>query len=151
MASTRYNYDLCRVIKQNEILTGPGRYALNVPGNGVSPAFVEDPYIRMQKWGANLGKNPILLESELMGLRDKLGLPANPTPLRYTPNSYPTIAQVTHQPRATHPAWEARTVINNTFDLSTDYTGTDRVPLGPGLNMNSRLVMRDEFENNRPY
>ena len=27
---------------------------LNMPGNGAKPSYTEDPYIRPQKWGANL-------------------------------------------------------------------------------------------------
>ena len=54
MAFTRYNYDDCRTKKKLQESTGPGRYRLNVPGNGSKPCFFNDPQIRLQKWGANL-------------------------------------------------------------------------------------------------
>jgi hypothetical protein len=50
MASTRFNYDECRTKKQIQQSTDPGRWIMNVPGNGSDPAYMEDPYIRMQKW-----------------------------------------------------------------------------------------------------
>ena len=54
MAFTRFNYDDCRTKKKLQESTGPGRYSLNMPGNGPTPCFFNDPQIRMQKWGANL-------------------------------------------------------------------------------------------------
>ena len=68
MANTRFFYDDCRTKKQLQQSTDPGRWILNVPGNGSSPYFIEDPQIRIQKWGANLRTNTINLESELMGV-----------------------------------------------------------------------------------
>ena len=55
---------------------------LNVPGNGSKPCFMEDPFCRLQKWGANLMTNAINLESDLMGLsrslnRDCIGADEN--------------------------------------------------------------------------
>ena len=54
MAFTRFNYDECRTKKKLQEATGPGRYILNVPGNGPTPLYFNDPQIRMQKWGGNL-------------------------------------------------------------------------------------------------
>ena len=68
MSFTRFHDDPCRINKQLQESTDPGRYMLNVPGNGDKPCFMEDPYIRLQKWGANLHTNTINLESELIGL-----------------------------------------------------------------------------------
>ena len=87
---------------------------LNVPGNGSKPCFMDDPFFRLQKWGANLMTNPINLESDLMGLsrslnRDCIGED------EYQRNAaqakkvvYPTCLPTTEQPRATNPAWTAR-------------------------------------------
>ena len=68
MASTRFYYDSCRTIKSLQQSTDPGRYMLNVPGNGDKPAYMEDPHIRIQKWGGNLRTNTINLESDLKGI-----------------------------------------------------------------------------------
>jgi hypothetical protein len=68
MAFTRFHDDPCRITKQLQESTGLGRYMLNVPGNGDKPLYMEDPHIRMQKWGGNLLTNTINIESDLMGL-----------------------------------------------------------------------------------
>ena len=57
MASTRFHDDRCRVEKALQESTDPGRYMLNVPGNGSKPCFMEDPHIRLQGWDANLMTN----------------------------------------------------------------------------------------------
>ena len=72
MSFTRFHDDPCRIEKQLQESTGTGKYMLNVPGNGSKPCFMEDPFIRMQKWGANLQTNSINLESDLKGLTRKL-------------------------------------------------------------------------------
>jgi len=68
MAFTRFHDDPCRINKQLQESTGLGRYMLNVPGNGSKPLYMDDPYIRMQKWGGNLMTNTVNLESDLFGL-----------------------------------------------------------------------------------
>ena len=72
MAFTRFNYDPCRTMKLQQQATGPGRYVFETPGNGCAPCFMEDPSIRLQKWGANLHTNSINLESDLLGLSRNL-------------------------------------------------------------------------------
>ena len=54
MAFTRFHDDPCRIKKQLQESTGPGLFMIDVPGNGLNPCFMEDPFVRMQKWGANL-------------------------------------------------------------------------------------------------
>ena len=68
MAFTRFHDDPCRINKQLQESTGLGRYMLNVPGNGSKPLYMDDPFIRMQKWGGNLMTNTVNLESDLFGL-----------------------------------------------------------------------------------
>ena len=149
MASTRFHNDICRVQKQNEILTGLGRYMLNVPGNGKHPYYFEDPYIRLQKWGGNLDANPVELESELMGLGVTLGCDSSQSPIKYQPVKYPTIQEVTSQPRATHPAWEARTVVNLSPTEDPDYKPVVNPPFSS--QSNTRLVASDKFESGQMY
>ena len=149
MANTRFNYDVCRTEKRLQESTGPGRYMLNVPGNGDKPCYMEDPYIRLQQWGANLRTNPIQLESELLGLDRRAGnkdcIEANAP--KYNIGSavaYPTCGPVTQQPRATDPAWTAR-------DL--EQTNWWTLPLNPQENVcipfrhneNTQLLARDYF------
>jgi hypothetical protein len=112
MAFTRFKYDDCRTKKSLQQETDPGRWILDVPGNGSHPCYIEDPQIIIQKWGANLRTNTINLESDLLGVnrtlsRDCLG---KDNYLKYNvpnePISYPVCNQVfTDQSRATNPAW----------------------------------------------
>ena len=87
MSFTRFYDDNCRIEKQLQEITGSGRYMLNTPGPGNKPCFMEDPYLRLQQWGANLKTNSINLESDLRGLtrsanKDCLnGITIKPRPL----------------------------------------------------------------------
>ena len=72
MAFTRFHDDPARVKKQLQESTDPGRWMVNVPGNGTHPGFSEDPYCRLQKWGGNLRTNVVDLQSDLMGLTRNL-------------------------------------------------------------------------------
>ena len=56
MAFTRFHDDSCRIQKYLEETTNIGNYEINVPGNGINMPFINDPHLRMQKWGANLSK-----------------------------------------------------------------------------------------------
>jgi hypothetical protein len=112
MAFTRFKYDDCRTKKSLQQATDPGRWILNVPGNGDSPFYMEDPQIIPQKWGANLRTNTINLESDLRGVNRQLSrdcLGKNEYQRYNVPNqaiSYPTCSQLTtEQSRATNPAW----------------------------------------------
>lgn len=114
MSFTRFHDDPCRIKKQLQESTDPGRWILNVPGNGDRPAYIDDPYIRMQGWGGNLRTNTINLESDLFGLtkrvnKDCVGVDNyTRTAVKSDAMSYPTIGTITEQPRATHPAWTVR-------------------------------------------
>ena len=68
MANTRFNYDTCRTIKRLQESTDPSRYILDTPGPGCHPAFILDPAIIPQKWGANLYTNSTILENHLLGI-----------------------------------------------------------------------------------
>ena len=112
MSFTRFHDDPCRIHKQLQESTDPGRYMLNRPGNGDKPCYFEDPYIRIQGWGANLRTNTINLESDLLGVnrtlnRDCLGI--NNYENYNVPNQaiqYPQCNNLfTDQSRATNPAW----------------------------------------------
>jgi hypothetical protein len=48
-------------------MTFSGRYHLNTPGQGTDLPFVNDPTIRLQKWGANLQHNSFEVNDELRG------------------------------------------------------------------------------------
>jgi len=151
MAFTRFKYDDCRTKKSLQQATDPGRWILNVPGNGANPCYIEDPQIIVQKWGANLRTNTINLESELRGVnrnlnRDCLGKDEYQ---RYdVPNQaiqYPTCVKLTtEQSRATNPAWWYRDLEQNNFEYP---------PLNPQVNvcipfqnnLSTRILEKDYF------
>jgi hypothetical protein len=114
MAFTRFHDDPARIEKQLQESTGLGRYMLNVPGNGDRPSFSEDPFLRMQKWGANLMTNAINVESDLLGLtrsacKDNLvNNDYSKAKVQTSPVKYPSQQPITDQSRATHPAWTTR-------------------------------------------
>jgi len=153
MANTRFNYDQCRTKKFLQQSTDPGRYMLNVPGNGDKPCYIEDPQIIIQKWGGNLRTNSINLESELMGInkrnmgRDCLGKD------EYTSNMVPNKAieypkcnnLYTEQSRAIMPAWTARDLEQvDWYTLPLNPQENTCIPFMN--NLNTRILEKDYFK-----
>ena len=68
MSFTRFNYDEARTKKQLQESISVGLYHLDVPGPGINTPFLEDPHIRLQKWGSNLRTNTLELENDFRGL-----------------------------------------------------------------------------------
>jgi hypothetical protein len=77
MAFTRFKDDPARVNKYLEESTSVGKYHLNTPGNGLNLPYIEDSHIILQKWGANLQTNPLLVENELRNLNRPLSRDSN--------------------------------------------------------------------------
>jgi len=150
MSFTRFHDDPCRINKQLQESTGLGRYMLNVPGNGSKPIYMDDPFIRMQKWGGNLMTNTVNLESDLMGLsrnsnRDDVA--ANEYRLNAVKTrqvQYKSQNPSTDQSRATHPAWEYRDLEQTKYNI---------LPLNPQENvcfpfqnnLSTRIIEKDIF------
>ena len=111
MAFTRFHDDPARIKKQIDESSFAGRYALDTPGPGMDMPFIEDPNIRMQKWGANLHTNTVNLESDLLGLTRPLN--RDLTDINdYKRNAVYTVAEQSRsiepfvqESRASHPAW----------------------------------------------
>jgi hypothetical protein len=72
MAFTRFKDDPARVNKYLEETTSIGKYHLNTPGNGLANPYIDDCHIILQKWGANLQSNSLLVENELRNLNRPL-------------------------------------------------------------------------------
>jgi hypothetical protein len=115
MAETRFNSDPCRISKKLQQMTDQGRYVMNMPGNGENPAYMADPQIIIQKWGANLRTNSINLESELLGVnrplnKDCLGKDEYQRfDFKSRAIQYPVCSNLTtEQSRTIMPAWTAR-------------------------------------------
>jgi hypothetical protein len=150
MAFTRFHDDPCRINKQLQESTGLGRYMLNVPGNGSKPLYMDDPFIRMQKWGGNLMTNTVNLESDLFGLSRNLNrddIESNNYLLNAVKSNkveYETHNPTTDQSRATHPAWTFRDLEQTKYYM---------LPLNPQENtcftfqnnLNTRILEKDNF------
>ena len=150
MAFTRFHDDPCRINKQLQESTGVGRYMLNVPGNGSKPLYMDDPFIRMQKWGGNLMTNTVNLESDLFGLSrntNRDDLESNEYRLNAVKSNsvqYESANLMTDQSRATHPAWLIR-------DL--EQTKLPYLPLNPQENtcftfqnnLSTRILEKERF------
>lgn len=155
MSFTRFHDDPCRINKQLQESTDPGRYMLNVPGNGDKPCFMEDPYIRLQKWGANLHTNTINLESELIGLsinkymnrnnnRDCITNINNFNSVKTKAINYQNCNPITQQSRVTNPAWLYRDVEQNNFNI-LPLNPQENVCIPFQNNLNTRILERDYF------
>ena len=151
MAFTRFNYDDSRTKKQLQQSTDPGRWILNVPGNGSNPCFMEDPQIIIQKWGANLRTNTVDLESDLLGVnrdlnRDCLG--KNNYENYNVPNEkiqYPTCKDLyTEQSRTTNPAWWYRDLEQNDL-YYPQLNPQENTCLPFQNNLSTRILEKDYF------
>jgi hypothetical protein len=151
MACTRFYYDPCRTKKHLQQSTDPGRWVLNVPGNGSNPCYIEDPQIIIQKWGGNLRTNTINLESDLLGVNRQIGrdcLGKDNYKSYNVPNEpikYPTCTNLfTEQSRAIAPAW----MVRDKEQVDWYYP-----PLNPqentcmsfSNNLNTRILEKDYF------
>ena len=165
MAFTRFHDDPCRIQKYLEETTNIGNYGLNVPGNGLELPFINDPHLRMQKWGANLSQNQILIENDLKNLTRKL----NTDPIKennytnylnnnnlYNVGNYPiNYNEITHQPRATHPAWTLRELDSiNTPNIPNNFKyllmdPQENVCIPFHNNVSSRMVEKDYYAHNK--
>ena len=161
MAFTRFHDDPCRIQKYLEETTNIGNYEINVPGNGINMPFINDPQLRMQKWGANLSNNLTDLESDLRCQtrtlnRDTINENNYTNYLNnnnvYSVNNYPVHnTEITGQPRATNPAWTLReldsintpNIPNNFKYLLLDPQENICIPFSN--NISSRIVEKDYY------
>lgn len=69
-AMTRYRHDLNKMVENNEISTGPGRYVLGVPNRYGNATFVPTPSVLNQKWGAahDMSSTKTDVESDLWNI-----------------------------------------------------------------------------------
>lgn len=151
MAFTRFNDDPCRIEKQLQESTDSGRYMLNVPGNGINMPFIEDPYVRMQKWGGNRMTNAVNLESDLFGLTRTINRDCNNInnhdikAVNSQPINYPTYEKsITEQPRATHPAWMARDLEQTKYAI-LPLDPQENVCIPFHNNVSTRIMEKENF------
>ena len=160
MAFTRYNYDNCRTEKKLQQSSGPGRYMLDTPGQGLYLPFVNDPQIRLQRWGANLmnvKKNkghPIDIDSDLIGLSSNASkfdkkqkypfnnnINAKVDVVNYGQRNLP----YTDETRATHPAWMYRG-LEQSRRYPTHLDPQEHVCIKFHNNLSTRILERDRYD-----
>lgn len=151
MASTRFRDDIARKEDQLRQSTSLCDYMINAPGNGTTPAYMEDPHVRLQKWGANLANNAVTIEGSLKGLRqsgrDCLGKDEyNRSALvAETPNFPSNVALTTDQPRASNPAWELRDQANTQHGDPTFFDPQSNIFQPFRTNVSTRILEKDHY------
>lgn len=142
MASTRN--DKPELIQQ---LLSIGNYHLMVPGNGTQPFYIEDPQIRIQKWGGTSYTNMIDVDSSLRCMDKQLKcdvfqkskLPSS------SPIHYPsTNLLYTENSRTICPAWNLKgvEVVKSDF-LYYDPRIKSSIPFTH--NVSSRDIQKNEY------
>lgn len=155
MSFTRFHDDEARIKKQLQEQTFEGRYMLNVPGNGVNMPFVEDPYTRLQKWGANWNKGAILIDNDLRGLNNKLSRDCFTHDKIWNNYSreqtnYPVYQKSTQQSRATDPAFQYKDLQQYRENiLFLDPQENTCIPFQN--NLSSRLLEKDYYNLHKKY
>lgn len=151
MSFTRFHDDPYRIKKQLEETTFTGRYMLNTPGQGVDLPFVQDPQLRLQKWGANLRNNTVNLESDLMGLTRPLNrdlVNQNNHTLQAVSSSsinYKDAAPIVDETRTTHPAWKLRGLEQSRWEQPILDPQANLEKKFPN-NLQTRILEKDHFK-----
>jgi len=152
MAFTRFHDDPARIKKQLEETTFTGRYMLDTPGPGVGLPYFADPQMRLQKWGANLSKAPVNIESDLIGLSRKLtrDLPSQNDHVAhaaaYNVAAYPLAKPTIDESRATHPAWMYRDLEHSRWETPI-HNPQANLELPFAWDVHTRILEKD---NHRP-
>ena len=149
MASTRFSNDKCRISKNLQESTGPGKYMLNVPGPNTN--YLDDPHIRMQKFAGNLHNNFTTLEREVQkpshNFKDCINFRENKinTTRKYN-NLNNNNNEITSQSRTTNPVWDYRGIENNTNNIEYLFKNPQDNAIIPFIsNTSSRLLDKDNF------
>ena len=126
------------------------KYMLNVPGNGTRPTFIDDPHLRLQKFGANISSNIVDVNSNLKGIdrqldRDCIDNSNKLSDGLYFRDNFPTLASaVTDQPRAMLPAWQLRDLEQHNFNyLHTN--PQNHTEMFFANNLSSRILVKDNY------
>ena len=150
MAFTRFKDDPARVNKYLEETTSVGKYHLNTPGNGLQNPYINDTHIILQKWGANLQSNSLLVENELRNLNRPLNRDLNTyKSVNSTSQSYPVNHFDIDESRASLPAWTFRDneIKRDKIPLKTEKIGTT-IHMPFQNNLQTRILEKDYYTSN---
>lgn len=151
MAFTRFHDDPCRITKQLQESTAPGKWNINTPGNGLDPGFMEDPQLRLQKWGANTRTNIIDVQSDLMGLTRNLNRDCvrNNMYEQYEAQSekmnFKSHKPFVDETRATHPAWMYRDLEQTKYAI-LPLDPQEHVCMPFQNNLDTRILEKDNWK-----
>jgi hypothetical protein len=152
MAFTRFKDDPARVNKYLEESTSVGKYHLNTPGNGLNNPYIDDTHIILQKWGANLQTNPLLVENELRNLSRPLSRDLNTykrvdTQMNHFPSKHFNIDET----RASLPAWTFRDKDIARFDYPLNHTQNNKSMNVPFQNNLQTRILEKDFYTSKYY
>ena len=154
MSFTRLYDDLDHIKQNVNYSKNICDYMLNKPGNGLTPSYMDDPFIRIQEWGGNLRTNTINIDSDLKGLTRPINNRDGIAEQNYQKHSvssskinYPTDNTSTDQSRATHPAWEYREKTQMPLDNNALINENQKHTFIPfQTNQHSRILEKDLYE-----
>lgn len=108
MAFTKYHYDDVRINKQYQESIYECSYQLNTPQINVS--YINNPEIRLQRWGNNLRTNSCNIESNLRGLSQRLDRDNSKNEMCVNLNKLKQSNETFNisDTLRTHPAWKYR-------------------------------------------
>jgi hypothetical protein len=151
MSFTRFRDDDVRVEEQLHKSTYLGKYQLNKPGPGSDIPFMNDPQIRLEKFGANLRTNKINLESDLLGLTRKLNrdlTDENDYKKKEIPSNSVSFSRKDPfilESRASHPAWIYKDLEQSRWELPL-INPQANIEQPFHFNVNSRILSKDNFD-----
>lgn len=150
MSTTRFYDDDARVKKKLDESLRVGMYHMDVPGNGMKPTFMEDPQIRLQKWGANMRTNTIQIDEDLRGLNRKVtrDIKQYDKEAAYSASiGYDSASPIIDESRATLPAWTFRDKERDRWDYS-NHDSQQYIQMPFEKNESSRITVKDQYKNN---
>ena len=149
MANTRINNDKDIITANLAEDVNISKYMLNAPGNGTTPYYIVDPYIRLQKFGANISSNIIDINSNLKGLDRTIGKHYKQKVYNrgnYSRNYYPQISSaITDQSRALLPPWQLRDLEQNNWDY-VYYNPQNNSEIVFDNNISTRILEKDNYK-----
>tara|TARA_B100000902_G_C27096835_1_gene806721 strand:- start:405 stop:929 length:525 start_codon:yes stop_codon:yes gene_type:complete len=151
MSFSSIKNDPARVAKELQQSTGAGRYILDAPGPGDRVGFLEDPFMRLQKHGANLRTNTLNIESDLFGLTRTLVGNDNIDRNDYKKHEVKSESiecgsqiPTTEQSRAIMPVWTARDL--EQVNWATHHLDPqEHVCMQFQNNLSTRILEKDNF------
>ncbi len=146
MAFTRFKDDPARVNKYLEETTSIGKYQLNTPGNGLNNPYIDDTHIILQKWGANLQSNSLLVENELRNLNRPLSRDLNAyQPVDSQSYQFPVKNFDIDESRASIPAWTFRDKDIDRFDPLNKTQNNKSMNIPFQNNLQTRILEKDFY------